>query len=103
MGAWLYVLATSTFGLSSSATLLACSLFPLVMLAAYFMVLPNVQDNQKNGYQSIDEHDDDDNNIHESTPPTLHRHDAPNHDDSGLDLKSIVQRNLNRVRVLLIP
>lgn len=40
IGAGLYVLATTTFGLSPHFTLLLSSAFPLVMLVSFFAVLP---------------------------------------------------------------
>jgi len=96
VGAWLYVLATGTFGLSSSATLLFCSLFPLIMLGAYFAVLPNVRDSRKNGYQSIENVDEDE----VEAPPSLQRQTS--HDSNG-NKQSMVKRNLNRAKALIIP
>ena len=40
VGAGLYSLATTTFGLSVQKTLLASALFPIIMLASFFVVLP---------------------------------------------------------------
>ena len=40
VGAGLYSLATTTFGLSVQKTLLASALFPIIMLVSFFVVLP---------------------------------------------------------------
>jgi len=98
LGAWLYVLATSTFGLSSSATLLVCSLFPLIMLGAFFVVLPAVQGSRKNGYQSIghDDDDDDEDNYVQAPIPSQHH-------ESNADKRSMIKRNLSRAKALIVP
>lgn len=98
VGAWLYVLATGTFGLSSSATLLVCALFPLIMLGAYFAVLPRVQDRRKNGYQSI-ENDDEDDDIQAQASSLLQRQNS--HDSHGA--QSMVKKNLTRAKALIVP
>jgi len=95
VGAWLYVLATGTFGLSSSATLLFCALFPLIMLGAYFAVLPNAH-SRKNGYQSIQNDDEDE----VQAPPSLQRQTS--HDGNG-NKRSMIKKNLNRAKALIIP
>lgn len=95
VGAWLYVLATSTFGLSSSATLLACSAFPLIMLGAYFIVLPGHDYSMRNGYQSI-EHEEE---TEEEAPALLQQQERT----TSSDKHSMLRKNLKRAQALIVP
>lgn len=102
VGAWLYVLATSTFGLSSSAALLTCSLFPLIMLAAYFAVLPSVLNDRNSVYQSIENHDDDEEESSEEIPSLLQRRLSREHDNVG-NTHNMIKKNLKRAKALIVP
>ena len=67
MGAGAYVLATTTIGLSVRTSLMSFAFLPLVMLVAFFVVLPleplrmSVQKKSKaGGYQSVGQNEEDD-------------------------------------------
>lgn len=97
VGAWLYVLCTSTFGFSSSGTLLACSFFPVVMLGSYFMLLPPVQD-KKSDYQAIEDEDEED------IPESMQRPPMEGaYSDASIRNTNLFTHNLHRAKALILP
>ena len=104
LGAWLYVLATSTFGISSSATLLACSLFPVFMLLSYFLLLPARQEPKSHGYQAVDDADEDNEDVRDQQADPVYEHPSAlgaTGDDKKVT-KSL-RENLGHAKALLIP
>ena len=102
LGAWLYVLATSTFGISSSATLLGCSLFPVLMLMSYFVLLPSPQETKGQGYQAIDDadHDNEDDRDERAEPLRSSIRDATG--ANRQETRSLSE-NLSNAKALIIP
>jgi battenin len=99
VGAWLYVVATTTLKLSSSTTLLACALFPVIMLGSYFLLLPTPEVAKESGYEALGEDEDDD-----DAPPSLLQ-PAPTVDTSIASSlgTSTMRDNFKRVKVLFMP
>lgn len=101
VGAWLYVLCTSTFGFSSGGTLLACSFFPVIMLGSYFALLPPHQD-RKHGYQTIEDGDEDGDD--QDMPQSLQQpQTATAYSEESTKSTSLIKRNLLKAKALIIP
>ncbi|KAE7996948.1 hypothetical protein FH972_001624 [Carpinus fangiana] len=74
VGAGAYVLATTSFGLTSKTTLLAFSFLPVFMLLSYFVILPT-QSSSDVLYRALPEPVAEDSAVHTS-PTTLDDHDS---------------------------
>lgn len=103
IGAGAYVVATTSLGLSSRASLLAFSFLPIVMLISFFLVLPaqpiseTVQASTQ--YETLPDEDDDD-DVVDTVNPLLGRRDSgPKHD---LHISKF-RENLQRAKGLFFP
>jgi battenin len=98
LGAWLYVVATNTLQLSSSTTLMACALFPIIMLGSYFMLLPEPQSTKEVGYEAIEEDEDID-----DVRPSLSQPPVAEAGTRGLRDAHSNKTNFERAKVLVMP
>ena len=104
LGAWLYVLATSTFGISSSATLLGCSLFPVLMLMSYFVLLPSPHESKRQGYQAINDAEDDNEGVEaQQADPSYQRLSGPEGSEETTKETRSLRENLRNAKALVIP
>jgi battenin len=79
VGAGAYVLATTTIGLSVRTSLLSFAFLPVIMLVAFFGVLPlePLRAKMKGGdYQSVLQDEEDDSLVPDNEDPTLVEHEA---------------------------
>ena len=121
VGAGMYALATTTLGLSSRSTIFASAFLPIVMLVAFFVVLPRgplsmkenkterVRDGVDHTTNSRREvyHDEDDESIREDEgllrDPTSNVGTAKSHTASKTPFLVTLKQNLRRSRSLFFP
>lgn len=79
VGAGAYVLATTTIGLSVRTSLLSFAFLPVIMLIAFFGVLPLEPLRAKlksGGYQSLEQDDEEESLVPDNEDPTLVEHEG---------------------------
>ena len=81
VGAGAYVLATTTIGLSVRTSLLSFAFLPLIMLFAFFVVLPleplRLTKGKSGGYQSVEQDEmEDESLVPDNEDPTLVEHEG---------------------------
>lgn len=80
VGAGAYVVATTTIGLSVRTSLVAFACLPVVMVVAFFGVLPlqplRTSQRKPGGYESLEQHEEDDSIVPDGEDPTLVEHEG---------------------------